>query len=104
MDEQEWMRRIDEHLDTSKAYMREGNELMARNERAFVDLQAYLREATAALGMIVAELREGRREQTEGRREQTDSWQEWREESRAVRNALFAILDRMANEPPPSAA
>ena len=37
MDEQEWLRRIDEHLanirrhiETSKDYMREGNELMAR--------------------------------------------------------------------------
>jgi uncharacterized protein YaaN involved in tellurite resistance len=109
MDEQEWLRRIDEHLETSKHYMREGNELMARleltmerNRVAFEDLHEYLQQATTILGALVSEIRDSRREQTE-------SWREWRAESRAWRTetrewhrTLQGKIDRL--QPPPSAA
>jgi hypothetical protein len=118
MDEQEWLRRIDEHLETSKHYMREGNELMARldetmartekamerNTEAFLDLRGFLQQVTTVLGALVTEIRDGRREQSE-------SWQEWRRESRAWRTetrewhrALSEQVDRLNPEPPPSAA
>ena len=125
MDEQEWLRRIDEHLETSKDYMREGHELMARidatldknaeaferhaaaydridvtlernteaferNTGAFLDLRGFLEQVTTVLGALVTEQREWRKEQ--------------REESRAFLNALFSILDRLDNGPPPSPA
>ena len=125
MDEREWLRRIDDHLETSKDYMREGHELMARidvtlgrnteafkrnteafernteafernteaferNAGAFLDLQAFLQQVTTVLGALLTEQREWRKEQ--------------REESRAFLNALFSILDRLDNQPPPSAA
>jgi hypothetical protein len=97
MDEQEWMRRIDEHLETSKDHMREGNELMARidetlerNSIAFADLREFLEQVTTVLGAITTEIREGRRE--------------FVEESRAQRRALFAILDRLERGTGPSPA
>ena len=125
VDEQEWLRRIDGHLETSKGYMREGHELMARidatldrnteafersivafdrniealernkqafeqNAGAFLDLRGYLEQVTTVLGALVTEQRKWRKEQ--------------REESRVVREALFSILDRLGNQPPPSAA
>jgi hypothetical protein len=119
MDEQEWMRRIDEHLDMSKGYVRAGNEIMARNERAFVDLQSYLREATVMLGTMAAEIRATRLDTIEELRDQREEsrvwrerareeWREWRkeqrEESRAFLDALFSILDKLNREPPPSPA
>jgi len=100
MDEQEWLSRIDEHLETSKHYMREGNELMAhidatleRNTGAFLDLQAYLQQATTILGALVAEIQGGQRES-----------RAWRRESREWQRALADKLDRLSPEPPPSAA
>jgi hypothetical protein len=97
MEEQEWMRRIDEHLETSKGHMREGNELMARidetlerNSIAFADLREFLEQVTTVLGAITTEIREGRRE--------------FVEESRAQRRALFAILDRLERGTGPSPA
>lgn len=125
MDEQEWLRRIDEHLETSKHYMREGNELMARidatmernqeaiernieaiehsseaiernsgtierNTGAFVDLGGFLQQVTTVLGAMTADLRAGR--------------EAFVEETRAQRRALFAILDRLENGPPPQSA
>jgi hypothetical protein len=116
MDEQEWMRRVDRHLDniergneTARDYMREGHELMARlddtmerNRVAFEDLRDYLQQATTILGALMSEIRDGRREQNE-------SWQAWRAESRAWRKEtrewqrmLHGKIDRL--QPPPSAA
>jgi hypothetical protein len=122
MDEQEWMGRIDEH-------MARGNEIMARNEQAFVDLQSYLREATVMLGTMAAEVRATRldtlqeladqrkesrvwreesrvwREESRAWREESRAWRkEQREESRAFLDALFSILDRLNRQPPPSPA
>ena len=96
MDEQEWLRRIDQHLETSNDYMRDGNELMARigdtlerNSTAFVDLRGFLQQVTTVLGALTAEILEGRRE--------------FVEENRAQRRALFTILDRLEGGPPPCA-
>jgi len=58
MDEQAWLQRIDRHLAASEDHMRRGNEITARNERAFLDLQNYLREATAMLGRMAAAIHE----------------------------------------------
>ena len=115
MDEQEWMRRIDEHLETSKGYMREGNELMARNQQAFLGLQSYLREATAMLGTMAAEVRATRLDTLQELADQREESRVWREESRRWRressaesraflDALFSILDKCKREPPPSPA
>ena len=104
MDEQEWMRRIDEHLETSKDHMREGNELMARidetlerntdalerNSLAFADLREFLEQVTTVLAAMTTEMREGRRA--------------FVEESRMQRRALFAILDRLEGGAGPSPA
>jgi hypothetical protein len=98
--DQEWLQRIDRHLDASEDHMRRGNEIMARNERAFLDLQSYLREATAMLGKMATsiheqtlafvasqrELREEMREQREEMREETrEQREEMREETREQR-------------------
>jgi hypothetical protein len=118
MDEQEWLRRIDEHLETSKHYMREGNELMARldgtmerNRVAFEDLHDYIGQATTILGALVAEVRGMQRERRESARQMRAAAQEWREESRAWRSetrdwrrTLADKVDRLSPQPPPSAA
>ena len=105
MDEQEWLRRIDEHLETSKHYMREGNELMARidarldrveraferNGIAFEDLREYLAQATTLLGALVKEVQAGTRES-----------REWRRESRQWRVGLEQRIDRLADGPSPA--
>jgi hypothetical protein len=114
MDEQEWLRRIDEHLETSKHYMREGNELMARleetlerNSVAFEDLRAYLQQATTVLGALVTEISAGKRESQDWRRE-TQDWRresrQWRKETREWHRALLEKLDRLDNGPQPSGA
>ena len=118
MDEQEWLRRIDEHLETSKHYMREGNELMARleetmerNRVAFEDLHEYLGQATTILGSLVAEVRGMQRERRESVRQTREEAREWREESRSWRTetrewqrALSEKFDRLGPQPPPSPA
>jgi Rad3-related DNA helicase len=136
MDEHDWLQRIDRHLEASEDHMRRGNEIMAqsneimaRNERAFLDLQSYLREATAMLGRMAAgihdqtvafvasqrELREEIREQRAEMREQRvemrehgketrEHHDEVREEMRAGRAALFAMIDRLNEGPRPSGA
>jgi chromosome segregation ATPase len=125
MDEQDWLRRIDQHLETSKDYLRERNELMARidatierldetvernsetierNGAAFLDLRGYMEQTTTVLGALVSEIRAGRQEQSE-------SWREWRQESRAWRKetrtwhlALSEKLDRLGGGAGPSPA
>jgi len=96
MDEQEWMRRIDGHMDRIDRHLDRGDELMARNERAFIDLQSYLREATIMLGTMAAEMRVSTQSINELRRE-------FVEEMQAQRAALFAMIDRL-NGPRPSGA
>ena len=114
MDEQEWLRRIDEHLETSKHYMREGNELMARieetmerNRVAFEDLREYLQQATTVLGALVAEISVGKRESQDWRRE-TQEWRresrQWRKETREWHRALLEKMDRLDSGPQPSGA
>ncbi|MDX6676106.1 MAG: hypothetical protein QOE31_158 [Solirubrobacteraceae bacterium] len=104
MDEQEWLRRIDEHLETSKHYMREGNEVMARmdetmerNRVAFEDLREYLQQATTVLGALVAEIRADKEQSRDWRRES----RAWRKETREWHRALLEKLD---NGPQPSGA
>jgi hypothetical protein len=118
MDEQEWLRRIDEHLETSKHYMREGNELMARldlsmerNRVAFEDLHEYMGQATTILGALVAEVRGMQRERRVSELQMREEAREWREESRAWRKdtrtwqrALSDTVDRLRPEPPASTA
>jgi len=118
MDEQEWLRRIDEHLETSKHYMREGNELMARldatmerNRVAFEDLHEYMGQATTILGSLTAEIRGMQRERRASARQMREEAKEWREEYRTWRNdtrewqrALSDKVDRLRPEPPPSVA
>jgi cytosine/adenosine deaminase-related metal-dependent hydrolase len=108
MDEQQWlsridrhMERIDRHMEQGNEHMQLGNELMARNERAFLDLHAYLREATVAIGLMATELRQSGQEWREELRAQR---REFAEEMQAQRAALFAILDRLNGQPPPSGA
>jgi Rad3-related DNA helicase len=136
MDEHDWLQRIDRHLEASEDHTRRGNEIMAqsneimaRNERAFLDLQSYLREATAMLGRMAAgihdqtvafvasqrelreeireqraEMREQREEQREHGNETREHHDEVREEMRAGRAALFAMIDRLNEGPRPSGA
>jgi hypothetical protein len=125
MDEQEWLRRIDEHLEdirrgneTARDYMREGHELMARledtmerNRLAFEDLHEYMGQATTILGSLVAEVRGMQRERRESVRQMREEAREWREESRSWRTetrewqrALCEKFDRLGPQPPPSAA
>ncbi|MDX6680024.1 MAG: hypothetical protein QOG94_63 [Solirubrobacteraceae bacterium] len=103
MDEHDWLQRIDRHLEASEDHTRRGNEIMAqsneimaRNERAFLDLQSYLREATAMLGRMatgihdqtvafVASQRELREEIREQRAEMREQREETREEIREQR-------------------
>jgi chromosome segregation ATPase len=115
MDEQRWLSRIDrhmeridrhmeqgnEHMQQGNELMREGNELMARNERAFLDLRSYLREATAAIGLLATELRQSGQAWREELRAQR---REFTEEMQAQRGALYAILDRFNEQPPAAGA
>jgi hypothetical protein len=119
MDEQQWlsridrhMERIDRHMELGNEHMQLGNELMARNERAFLDLHAYLREATVAIGLMATELRQSGQEWRDELRQSGRAWREelraqrreFTEEMQAQRAALFAILDRLNEQPPPSGA
>jgi len=97
MDEQEWMRRIDGHMDRIDRHLDRGDELMARNERAFLDLRSYLREATIMLGTMAAEMRASTQSINELRRE-------FSEEMQARRAALLAMIDRLNEGPRPSGA
>jgi hypothetical protein len=114
MDEQEWMRRVDRHLEsiergdeTARDYMHEGHELMARlddtlerNRVAFEDLRTYLQQATTILSALVTEIRAGQKESLQWRTESRD----WRRETREWHRALSEKVDRLNPKPPPSAA
>jgi hypothetical protein len=82
--------RNDAALSRNETSLDRDRDVLERNEQAFLDLRTYLQQATTALGLMAAELREGRKQR--------------REESRAYINVLFAILDRLDNGPPPTAA
>jgi methyl-accepting chemotaxis protein len=125
MDEQEWLRRIDEHLDdikrsneTAKDHMREGNELMARIDATLERNQEAIERNSEAiernsevitrntdafmdlsgfLQQVATVLGAMTAELRQGR----DAFVE---ETRAQRRALFAILDRLENGPRPSGA
>ncbi|MDP2712228.1 MAG: hypothetical protein Q8O56_13505 [Solirubrobacteraceae bacterium] len=95
MDEHEFRARMDRHHETIGDYMREGHELMARldaslervdaslerNTEAFLDLRSFLGQATDVLAALVREVGAGR--------------EAFVEETRAQRQALFAILDQL---------
>ena len=111
MDPEERARRIDEQLAESNALMaridaslarndaalgRNETELdrrravLERNEQAFLDLRAYLQQVTTVLGALATDIRQ--------------NGEAFVEETRAQRQALFAILDRLNPEPPTSPA
>jgi hypothetical protein len=107
MDDEDRLRRIDENLELSRDYMREGHELMAqlgetmeRNRVAFEDLRTYLQQATTILGALVADMRAAGRERESWR----DESRAWRRETREWHRALGAKVDRLRDEPPPAAA
>ena len=74
MDHDELLRRLDAHMER-------GNELMARNTRAFEELSMFLHDQTLALRGLTREIRK-----------HTD---ETVAEMRAQRKALFRIFDRL---------
>ncbi|HEV7805609.1 MAG TPA: hypothetical protein VGO80_07325 [Solirubrobacteraceae bacterium] len=86
--DQEWLQRIDRHLDASEDHMRRGNEIMARNERAFLDLQSYLREATAMLGKMATAIHEQTLAFVASQRELREEIREHREETRDLREEI----------------
>lgn len=112
----------DDPLSRIDAHMARGNELMEHNRAAFQDLRTFLRDMTlrqekVMRGMlsrledqseVLREQAEEIREQTREIREQTASIREGREEfvqeSRAQRAALFRMLDRLDGGDSPAAA
>lgn len=112
----------DDPLSRIDAHMARGNELMEQNRAAFQDLRTFLRDMTLrqekVMRGMLARLEEQSteiREQTnvlrqEGNvlRQQTESIREGREEfvqeSRAQRTALFRMLDRLDGGDSPAAA
>ena len=107
MDDRELLIRIDRHLDTTSEHMRRGNELMEANRRAFAethqayqDLRVAIREINLRNERVMGDLSAQIRESTESMREFRV---EMREEGRAERGALLAILDRLGAGPAPEA-
>jgi nucleoid-associated protein YejK len=112
----------DDPLSRIDAHMARGNELMEQNRAAFHDLRTFLRDMTLrqekVMRGMLARLEEQSteiREQTnvlrqEGNvlRQQTESIREGREEfvqeSRAQRAALFRMLNRLDGGDSPAAA
>jgi hypothetical protein len=81
VDDAEFRRRLDAHMERGNELMERGNELMARNRaalddnsRAFRDLSHFLAEQTHALRLLT---------------------REFVDETRAQRQALFRMLDRL---------
>jgi len=107
MDDAEILTRIDRHLNTTTEYMRRGNELMEANRRAFAethqayqDLRIAIREINLRNERVLGDLSAQIRESTESMREFR---LDMREEGRAQRGALLAILDRLGAGPAPEA-
>jgi len=95
-------------LSRIDAHMARGNELMEQNRAAFQDLRTFLREMTLRQEKVMREMLARLEDQSKVLREQTESIREGREEfvqeSRAQRAALFRMLDRFDGGDSPAAA
>ncbi|MBA3305156.1 MAG: hypothetical protein H0U25_04435 [Thermoleophilaceae bacterium] len=98
----------DDPLSRIDAHMARGNELMEQNRAAFQDLRTFLREMTLRQEKVMREMLARLEDQSKVLREQTESIREGREEfvqeSRAQRAALFRMLDRLDGGDSPAAA
>jgi septal ring factor EnvC (AmiA/AmiB activator) len=98
----------DDPLSRIDAHMARGNELMEQNRAAFQDLRTFLREMTLRQEKVMREMLARLEDQSKVLREQTESIREGREEfvqeSRAQRAALFRMLDRFDGGDSPAAA
>ena len=98
----------DDPLSRFDAHMARGNELMEQNRAAFQDLRTFLREMTLRQEKVMREMLARLEDQSKVLREQTESIREGREEfvqeSRAQRAALFRMLDRFDGGDSPAAA
>ncbi len=112
----------DDPLTRIDVHMARGNELMEQNRAAFQDLRTFLREMTLRQEKVMREMlarlgEQGKmlREQTEVISEQTkaiseqtkairEGRDEFVQESRAQRAALFRMLDRFDGGDSPAAA
>ncbi len=98
----------DDPLSRIDAHMARGNELMEQNRAAFQDLRTFLREMTLRQEKVMREMLARLEDQSKVLREQTESIREGREEfvqeSRAQRAALFRMLERFDGGDSPAAA
>ncbi len=98
----------DDPLSRIDAHMARGNELMEQNRAAFQDLRTFLRDMTLRQEKVMREMLARLDEQGKMLREQTEVIREGREEfvqeSRAQRAALFRMLDRLDGGDSPAAA
>jgi len=98
----------DDPLSRIDAHMARGNELMEQNRAAFQDLRTFLREMTLRQEKVMREMLARLEDQSKVLREQTESIRGGREEfvqeSRARRAALFRMLDRFDGGDSPAAA
>lgn len=80
--------RIDEHMARGNEHMARGNELMVENRQAFQDLSTTLREMNLRsekfIRAVISQLEEGRAEM-----------RDQRDEMRAQRRGLLAIIDEL---------
>lgn len=98
----------DDPLTRIDAHMARGNELMEQNRAAFQDLRTFLREMTLRQEKVMREMLARLDDQGKMLREQTEVIREGREEfvqeSRAQRAALFRMLDRLDGGDSPATA
>ena len=115
MTEEEFLRRIDRHIEVSnehlaavKEYMARGNELMDENRRSIEDMRVELRQSSLR-GQRVAEqfaleIRMVRKERLEEGPKNRAILDDLVAESRAGREAIFRILDELRGRGPGPAA
>jgi hypothetical protein len=108
MTEEEFLRRIDGHLEVANEHMARGNDALDELRQSMEDMRVELRQ-TSLRGQRVAEqfaaeIRASREERIEEGRKYRDVLSDLAAESRAGRDALFRILDELKGGPGPAAA
>jgi hypothetical protein len=108
MTEEEFLRRIDGHLEVSKEHMARGNEALAELRQSMEDMRVELRQ-TSLRGQRVAErfdatVRFIHADIIKDRAKDREALDDLLQEGRAGRAALFRILDELKGGSGPAAA
>ncbi len=108
MDSDEILRRLDDHLAVANEHMARTNEHMARGNELWAENRRELREMSIRLDRVTQafldELREQRIAFRDEMQAQRDVLRDLVAESRAQRQGLLAVLDRLRDGGGPAAA